>query len=55
MIESTTMSGYRSGISLMLGASYWFLPGAGIIWYIDGLLPYTKANLFHELSMNNTH
>ena len=37
------MRGYRSGISPMLGASDWFLSGAGILWYIDGSLPRTKV------------
>ena len=26
----------------------------GIMWYIDGLLPCTQANLFREFSMYNT-
>ena len=50
---STSMSRYRSGLGPMLIAWDWFLSGIGIMWYIDGLLPCTKANPFHESSMNN--
>ena len=51
---STSMGGYRYGISPMLRASHWFLSGAGTIQYIDCLLPYTKAYLFHGLPVNGT-
>ena len=51
---STSMSWYRSGISLMLRASDWFLSGAGIVRYNSSLLPCTKANPFHEFSIYNT-
>ena len=51
---STTISGYRSGIGLMLRASDWFLSGAGIVRYVAGLLPCTMANPVHEFTVNNT-
>ena len=38
----------------MLSALNRFLSGAGIMRYIDDLLPCTEAYMFHEFSMNST-